>query len=352
MDKLVRQRVDAATTAMGLESISQLTPLKAMACLAIDGMSKSPLSGLDEESVTAALAGRFATQFDWCVSVLAYKCGYTAPAQWGQYSKNSLDPVSGEPKTGADFVLVIPLSETRVRVALFQAKKSLTADSGSTPLKASVDKKKSLLEAINLYRIGSESAPEDQLTKLRNAANNISMRVSGKENSGWAHYVCWPSGKTYPKSLSLSTLRDVAALEKDYLIALSDPPCQNFLELILSGVDRSGVVGLAQGEGGDIQGEKFDDVKEKRFLQDSASLVVNGWLEMTQNQAKEYLPKLLDVADIFVADERGEAGGLCHTLSTKAGSDGTYEVVTTPQDTAMAAELTVGGPGGGAKGPI
>ncbi|MBK0025597.1 hypothetical protein IAE57_05460 [Stenotrophomonas sp. S48] len=76
---------------------------------------------VDEEITTAALLGFFASNIAWTSALLADS--EISPLSWVHYSKHKKDKTS-EAYTGADFAIVLRLSKSRWRAAIFQAKRS------------------------------------------------------------------------------------------------------------------------------------------------------------------------------------------------------------------------------------
>jgi len=88
------------------------------------------VASLDEETVTGALLGGFATAFPVCLGAFtesaeeAERIAAQNQCAWGQYSKmRTGNPVHNESDVGADFALVVFASPDRARIALFQAKR-------------------------------------------------------------------------------------------------------------------------------------------------------------------------------------------------------------------------------------
>jgi hypothetical protein len=308
LDQLLEMRfVEERKKITGSASVPDITPTVAMICLGLHGLASSPITDLDEESITAGLVARFASEFRWCHTALAHKRGLSSGMLWGQYSKTAKNPNTSETKRGADFLLAIPLSEKEIRVALFQAKKCEYAQDPK-------DKKQGV-ECVDIYRKGSETDNRDQLTKLRATADFLSREVTGTTSRKWVHYILWPKPGRMPKSLSIDKLDTVGKLTSRYRIVTE--AFEACAELLFRGARASSP----------------DD--------DRDAAIPDGWLEMTMADAVLHLPKMLSLTHVVVVDERGSAGGLCEKLRDAAGVENYSEVnQASPSTTVKTAAVT------------
>lgn len=263
-------------------SPAEITPMQAMFMLAVDGVTNSPLAQLGEESITAALVGRMAAHFTWTVSGLGMDG--EKPALWGQYSKNGQGQ-DAESNRGADFALVIPITDDIVRIAIFQAKKA-THDVGD------VSQKGSETSAVWQYSKLAETAAIVELTALESAAD-----IDQNDEGSWVHYVFWQDAGKAPKSISVKAI-DPLLKKSLNRIDLMDQAFQNFADLLLSGLEP-------------IQANR-------------SSHVIDGWLQLDTNTAITCLPELLAITDVVFADERGGGKALVNKLvSTSVASTNT-----------------------------
>ncbi|MEF2270586.1 hypothetical protein V3C40_27720 [Janthinobacterium sp. LS2A] len=264
----------------------RLSPTVAMFLLAVDGMTGSPMSGLTEESLTANFAGRLAAQFAWAVECIGNEGGKAA--MWGEYSKNGQGEQS-ESKRGADFALVVPVSDHKVKVAIFQAKKVLN-------------------ESANISQAGSKHAPDPQKDKLYDTAQVIAAaaHVPDDESLTWVHYVFWREMNKFPKSISLAQLKPI----------LIDTEIVN-----LSKIDTSkGIFGSFA--------ELLVAATSKEDASDEKQFVVAGWLHLDLEAAKVFLPELCALTDVVFADEEGQGGDFANLLA--AASDNCLDVKIEP----------------------
>lgn len=272
---------------------TKLTPTQAMFVLAVDGMSKSPLAGLDEESLTAIFAGRMSAQYGWAVTCLS--TNIARPALWGQYSKNGQGP-SAESKRGADFALVIPVTDDIVRIAIFQAKKARN-DLG------------------DLSQSGSKTSPAPQLQKLIDTASEIKEKVgiNSGDPLGWVHYVFWQEIGRPPKSISLSALEK--NLLADLTVDISNANFGSFAELLLVGTTAS-------------------------LQEDGRNFVTHGWLQLRKDDAIECLPLLLEITDVVYVDDKGGGRQMANILATECTEMHIQEPVATEAVSMDAASTT------------
>lgn len=274
-DKYRKALVNTApAAALSKANFQPLSPTEAMFVLAVDGMTGSPMSGLTEESLTANFAGRMAAQFTWAVECIGNEGGKAA--LWGEYSKNGQGEQS-ESQRGADFALVVPVSEQKVKVAIFQAKKARN-------------------DEADISQGGSKTAREAQLVKLYGTAQVIGeyFGLSDDESLAWVHYVFWREITKFPTSISLAMLKPI----------LADPKTVN-----LSKIDTSQ----------DTRGSFADlllAVKSMAATSEDKPIVVAGWLQIDLEAAKYLLPKLSALTDVIFADEEGQGGHFADLLTT------------------------------------
>lgn len=279
--------------------IERFSPTEAMFVLAVDGMTNSPMCGLSEESLTANFAGRLAAQYTWAVECIGNEGD--KPALWGEYSKNG-QGYDSESKRGADFALVVPVSEQEVKVAIFQAKKARN-------------------ERADISQVGSKTAPDSQLGKLLDTLRTIASAsyISDDDSLSWGHYVFWRETEKFPKSISLAQL-DLILSEpnKEYDLSkvdTSDDDFGSFANLLLS---VKAMEGVGEGEPG----------------------VVEGWLRLGVDEARDFLPALHTLTDVIFADEEGQGGEFANFLN--AGPKSSLSAKIEPVDQQSVAEQKAG----------
>ncbi len=274
-DKCCKALANTAPLLVG--KITQFSPTEAMFVLAVDGVTNSPMSGLSEESLTANFAGRLAAQYTWAVECMGNKGDKSA--LWGEYSKNG-QGYDSESKRGADFALVVPVSEQEVKVAIFQAKKARG-------------------EQANISQGGSKTAPESQLDKFIETVRTIASAagIPAEDSLSWGHYVFWRDTREYPKSISLTQLdRILKDQDEEYdlgKVDIDDQVFGSFANLLLS-------------------------VKVMGHVEKGIFGVVEGWLRLGVGEARDFLPKLHMLTDVIFADEEGQGGHFANFLNVDA----------------------------------
>lgn len=152
-------------------------------------------NGTDEESFSGAMFGAFCST-----------CGYCAPSipleqrhglSWRRHNKNGKEGLS-EKNTGADFALIIRLSDNVARAAVFQAKNG-QSNIGS-------------FDATHISPETDTRPPEPQFLRLREYCKRILLSIDrggdkGIEEISWAHYLVYESFGIY--SVPLSSLVQV-----------------------------------------------------------------------------------------------------------------------------------------------
>lgn len=115
---------------------------------------------MDEEITTAALLAFIASNIAWTSALLVD--AQASPLSWVHYSKHKKDKTS-EAFTGADFSLVLRLSSSHYRAAIFQAKRS--------------ESRKLNFKHLHISPERDGRPPEPQIIRLRNYALTILSRT-------------------------------------------------------------------------------------------------------------------------------------------------------------------------------
>ncbi|WP_234775639.1 hypothetical protein [Paraburkholderia tropica] len=269
------------------ESGGEYGPLNSMFILAMHGLEMTPLAQLDEESITAGFVARMSSSFPWCLSAFERDPG--AVAQWGQYRKNA-QGADGEPKSGADFCLVLPQKNDELRIALFQAKKSkLFKFPGD-------DAKK---EGIDLFQSETKKNPGDQLTKLRKTAEKISPG-----DTSWVHYVAWRAPGKMTRSISLDHLPGDALTRSTPFPVNDADPWRSLTDLLVGGTRPDPLV------------DPTPPLPAPK-----------GWLKIKLQDIKDHIPDLLNITELIIVDESGSGGGFLNALEEKRATTSDIEAV-------------------------
>ncbi|WP_329913664.1 hypothetical protein [Stenotrophomonas sp. SMYL86] len=190
------------------------TPLAgALQIAAGDVFALNSDAALDEEEITFALLGAFSSTIP---SMASWFPKYFTPSfQWQRYGKSTRGAGS-EGATGADYALLIRLSNNFARAAIFQAKK-LGKDLG-------ID-----LSSISPFRAieNQESIyPEPQILRLARNARSISSGMTN-DNLDWVHFAAYGVDGCFCTPLSDHTALvthygDIQEVLREKLVALRD----------------------------------------------------------------------------------------------------------------------------------
>lgn len=296
------------------------------------------ISKMDEESVTSAFLGGVTSSFPLCVHAFGSQSNEAVNCSWGQFRKvpKGIDDHDSEAYRGADFALVVWLSDEYARVAIFQAKKvdererSTPGERGVKPLlnihRRPLRKDKPLkdwreAQMVRLVRTGHEAIAAEECRAnagdgkmgWAEAARAHVQKKGFVEKSGaallrhlhWVHYlgyldedaVCVPLS-SIPEKVFLKELEDrdfsVNCVEiKDDMEGL-----RPFVDILIDGVTPSS---------SNISLE--DDLK--------------GWKLMHAEVLKSILPELQSMMVVYAADDRGTKGlELMKEVSVENSFDG------------------------------
>ncbi|MBV8656406.1 MAG: hypothetical protein JO142_01140 [Burkholderiales bacterium] len=261
-------------------------PLEMAVLFATDDIANSILSDSHEEPITAAFITRIETHLTWCWRFIAsddLMDGHNKESRhkigWAEYNK-CVTSEAGEPKKGADFALVIPFAGSQVRVAIFQAKKCGMGKVASDEI-----------------RIDHSNSLGSQASILRATVDEISEAVSGLSHSHapFAHYIAWPHEKgTSAKVIDLQSVLVELLEKKKSSIKVNDAQCMENAWVLLQ------------------RGLSYDPPLP---ASDGKLPKVDGWLSMTYAEAKQWLPKIMEIAPVIIADDSGSSGGLVAELA-------------------------------------
>ncbi|MDF3982154.1 hypothetical protein P3W23_09150 [Luteibacter sp. PPL554] len=239
----------------------------------------------DEETITGSLLGALTAGLPWVAPLVGTRSPEDSEIAWGGFSKSG--PTMSEADYGADFALALRIDTSRVRIAIFQAKRPKDGRGRAIPVfEASTDVHVRHRQFLALLETGREIA-DGVLGTTRFSALD------------WIHYVGYvDNGPVHVPMSSLSKFAR-AARKSDVSVKpnLKVPiGASSLLELLARGATHSP-----------------DDP-------------CSGWITMTVEQADKYLPHLAPLMPVFAADESGGGGGAAlqleyRTVVAKAAPD-------------------------------
>jgi len=282
--------------------------------------------GIDEETTTGGLLGAISATAPWCFKANGDQPEYN----WVKYKKSGNSPLA-EPSTGADFALVLRITQSICRIAIFQAK--LQEENGEFSI-----------HQISPAREDGNRIPEPQFVRLQHYARSLlkaaKHKFSATSRLEWAHYLLYKPDTI--RALPLSQLSyfsrhystHLKASQEDFSIRLKDA-----ISAMQNNIPPSKTDGPEGKEKCDSKRKKKEDVgvdtkkipsKAKTDLAEifwnrykpgtagtgnggfnlitlltaGASGIVSrppGWLELeTETQAKDLIEKLSIDLDIYV----------------------------------------------------
>lgn len=228
----------------------------------------------DEETITAALLGAIAGGFPWVARAIGTRHDEPMSVMWGQYKKSG--PPSGaaagsvppprddsEFTHGADFALALRLTNARVRLALFQAKRQTT--------------KARRLTICHSGKKGEQT--NRQFLNLKKFSFGVVAGVKEKkpvlEDLHWVHYLGYL--KSGPRCVSICQLAHHPEVRDDEVMTNSFSVPVLVSHPSLMSVLRDGI-------------------------RDANNQPV-GWLDMTDKEARTLFPLLRDLMPVYVAEE-------------------------------------------------
>lgn len=319
------------------------------------------VSRMDEETVTTAFLGGVTSAFPLCSIVFGSGGPQPVECSWGQFSKSTGTTANqdSEAYRGADFALVVWLTEELARVAIFQAKKMdvrglryALADINDSddedaqessippieqlalvpngkvhlnvhrrpPQKGKPPEDWREAQMVRLIRMGREAIDAEQLRKdeekswLEIAKNFAQEKNFVRDNGAtvlsqlnWIHYVgyldndaiCIPLSSIPKKTLDKELRNDsfkVNAVE----ITNQTPGLRSFADLLIAGV-------------------KIDKSNFPPMDDDTP-----GWKLMHADVLQAILPELQSMMAVYMADERGTMGPDMRAEIESQATYGTY----------------------------
>lgn len=171
--------------------------------------------GNDEETTTGALLGAIAA----CAPLCFEAYGQDPDFNWVRYPKSGHGSTT-EPSTGADFALILRVSETKIRLAVFQAKRTDKRGTYS-------------VHQISPERSDSAKPPEPQFIRLKDYARDLLTGIRNKKKEAnqlaWVHYLSYEPKSIY--TVPLSKLTDISEHYDKFSAAAEDHYYQNFWKL-------------------------------------------------------------------------------------------------------------------------
>jgi hypothetical protein len=142
-----------------------------------DLLASGNFLGVDEETTTGGLIGAISATAPWCFEAH----GDHPDFNWVKYKKSGNSPLA-EPSTGADFALVLRISQSICRIAIFQAK--LQEENGEFSI-----------HQISPARKDGDRIPEPQFVRLKHYSRSLlkaaKQRSSATASIEWAHYLLY-----------------------------------------------------------------------------------------------------------------------------------------------------------------
>lgn len=271
----------------------QIGPVEAVllnAVLTLETIFKA--SDFDEETITAALLGSIAGGFPWVAREIGAREELATSVAWGHYTKAAPSTKQAksqteqrrddsEQKHGADFALAIGLEDGMTRLALFQAKRQATKGSN----KITISKSPRRDEQANKQLLALK-------THAFNLMNSALHPNPGVKDLHWVHYLGYMlSGvRCIPLStLAADELACIAVPSKRFYAIPVTEESPSFFDVLKCGMADTALVRDKKG----------------RTTRKSP----RGWLELTDQEAKDRLPHLRQLMPVYVAETR-KGGGI------------------------------------------
>ena len=200
--------------------------------LLTSGLSRN----IDEETFTGALLGSFCSTCNFCSSPIE-PSNHTALI-WRRHNKTNQHE-DGEKASGADFTLILRLSNDTARAAIFQAKNS-KSDTGSfdtAHVSPPIDQGEAQLQFLRLKEYSLKILSKINVGKARSI-----------QELHWVHYLVYHDYSAY--CCTLSTMQDLderIKLQKPLgAIRFKDRPNISFVDLLEQGASESANDGWLQ----------------------------------------------------------------------------------------------------------
>ncbi|WP_179570863.1 hypothetical protein [Xanthomonas sp. JAI131] len=154
-------------------------------------------SNADEETTTGALLGAIAATAPWCFQALSQE----PDLNWIRFAKSG-NARNAEPSTGADFALILRVTDKLSRLAIFQAKCADSCGNFS-------------VHQISPERASQEKIPEPQFIRLMDFARDVENAIQVSEESrkllSWVHYIAYE-----PDAIIATPLSALRAISEHY----------------------------------------------------------------------------------------------------------------------------------------
>ena len=253
---------------VGLEATPTLNALSVAfhaACFVLEDPEVNEDS--EEENLTSSLLGAIRIEMRECK--IAFENLNTPGCDWVEYHKQGLNVT--EPESGFDFGIVLRLGNGQSRISLFQAK----LDKAKSPIKLKPHRMSPPITE------GGDEAP--QFMRLREYAFKVLSRSGNQRRTSsvlaWVHYVVYGLGPCLSFSVDQmdSVRREYARRSKDEMDKANSIPLE------------------------DLQERKFRDLLVAGAESDKMSMR-DGWLDTTDEAAKQAILELATVIPIFVGN--------------------------------------------------
>ena len=302
------------TEALGLSTTGRATAIQTVFALAVADLRRvfRP-NRFDEESITSAFVGALASHATWVTAAFDSDPTTQSELYWAQYKKSSTKTFS-EAKSGADFALVVRVSNNHALLSLFQAK--IADDS----------------RRIDIYR--RPAIPKDQnkvwrssqLVVLVKHSRMLLAKIRGVTLSSttigdldWVHYLAYENGALTCVPVSglqgehNDEVKNRYKRLSSHMVAMTEANTKPLFELLdLSKIqwERSNSsqpmafrpinLGAAA-----IRTFRIEQPEHDHY-EDAATL--KGWLSLTYEEAEKMLPLLTPLMGVYVADETRSGG--------------------------------------------
>lgn len=310
------------------------------------------ISQMDEESVTSAFLGGVTSSFPLCAHVFGSQSNEAVNCSWGQFRKSpkGIDDHDSEAYRGADFALVIWLSDEYARVAIFQAKK-MDERECSTPAGRGVT------SYLNVHRRPPrkdkpfEDWREAQMVRLVRTGHEAIEAEKCRANAG--------DGKMGWAEAARAHVQNMGFVEKSGAALLRDLHWVHYLGYLdddavcvpLSSIPEEALSRELENE--EFSVNKIEIKKDMKGLRTFVDLLLDGvtlgrsevepkvcpigWKLMHAEVLKSILPELQSMMVVYAADDRGTKGlELMKEVSIENSFDGLVQQVSPAPDSAPA----------------
>ncbi|MEX1826886.1 hypothetical protein [Luteibacter sp. CQ10] len=244
------------------------------ACAKLDPPSQAML---DEPGLTTMFLGVLREAADLCAE--EFGADGVAGCTWVQYSAQGPDLT--EPRTGADFAIVVRLGAGVSRMAIFQAKKGVS----ETPMVLQVHRMSPALKAKKDEPAVQE---EPQFTRLVRYSWQLMGRAAHATIDlsplSWVHYVAYNRAKP-PETFSLDQM---------------GPVRDEYARRTAKGMDKANSISLAG-----MTAQRFADMLSAAAETPyDLERPLSGWMDVQDTDVDDRMVKLAKHMDIYVARDR------------------------------------------------